>query len=68
VGADNADGLAIELEIDLGMGKEPGLLTDFGRNRHLALRSDPHRFSLLLHVRVILVNREGKRKEAMCDA
>jgi len=28
---------AVELEFDLGVGKKPGLLPDFGRDRDLAL-------------------------------
>jgi hypothetical protein len=32
---ENPDGFAIELEIDLGVGKEPSLLSNFGGYRHL---------------------------------
>src|ERR1700722_11976720 len=65
-GSENPHGLAIELEINLGMGEQPGLLTDFGRDRHLALGSDPHRCSLLLHVRVTRAKHQPPPRIARC--
>jgi hypothetical protein len=34
---DYPDGFAIELAVDFGVGKEAGLLPDFGRDRDLSL-------------------------------
>src|SRR4029450_1055363 len=56
-GADHPDGVALDDELDLGMGQEADPLPDLGRDRDLALRRDPHP-PLHSYVRMVSV-REG---------
>src|SRR5688500_16801681 len=48
----DANGPAIELEVDLGVRQKSRLLADVDGNRDLALRRDSHGASLLLPVRI----------------